>query len=89
VIGIIVGFFAGFFLGKIRMYSLLYLYLPVFFCHILAPKLPSYSLKNQKMKNKNRYAPYKVEYEVPTTLMEELISKQKEILNGFIEIKNL
>lgn len=44
------------------------------------------------MKNKNRYAPYKVEeveYEVPTTLMEELISKQEEILNGFIELKNL
>jgi hypothetical protein len=74
------------------MYLLLYLYLPVFFYHILAPKLPFYSLKNQKMKNKNSYAPYKVEeveYEDPATLMEELISKQQEILKGFIELKNL
>jgi uncharacterized membrane protein YbjE (DUF340 family) len=53
VIGIIVGFVAGFFLGKIRMYSLLYLYLLAFSICIQAPKLPSYSLKNQKMKNKN------------------------------------
>jgi type I restriction enzyme M protein len=48
--------------------------------------------ENDYYLNANGYAPYKVEeveYEVPTTLMEELISKQEEILNGFIELKNL
>ena len=42
--------------------------------------------------NANRYAPYKVEeveYEDPATLMEELISKQEEILEGMIRLKEL
>jgi type I restriction enzyme M protein len=48
--------------------------------------------ENDYYLNANRYAPYKIEeieYEDPATLMEELISKQEEILNGFIELKKL
>jgi len=42
--------------------------------------------------NANRYAPYKVEeieYEDPATLMEELISRQEEILSGIKELRTL
>jgi len=42
--------------------------------------------------NANRHAPYKVEeieYKAPATLMEELISKQEEILSGIKKLKIL
>jgi len=48
--------------------------------------------ENDYYLNANRYAPYKVEeveYEDPVTLMDGLISKQEEILEGMIRLKEL
>lgn len=48
--------------------------------------------ENDYYLNANRYAPYKieeVEYEDPVMLMEELISKQEEILKGMLKLKEL